>query len=191
MEPDLKTDDILPYLKSVGTIPVFKERLMTWNYGFVLIDPMLGLTPVIELEMLKRAIKMKSEKAAGKSGMVAEMLQASRDVDVRMVIALANAIVREETVRRDWKENVIINCYKGKGNATERGNYKGLNLLNQVMKAVKRVFEKLVRESVKIDRMQFGFMPRKGTTEAIFLVRQLQEKYLGKQRKLYFEFVDL
>ena len=72
----------------------------------------------------------------------------------------------------------IVNCYKGKGDAMERGNYRGLKLLDQVMKAVKWVFEKLVRDSVKIDQMQFGFMPGKGTTEAIFLVRQLQEKYL-------------
>jgi len=31
-------------------------------------------------------------------------------------------------------------------------------------------------EKVKIDTMQFGFMPGKGTTDAIFKVRQMQEK---------------
>ena len=46
---------------------------------------------------------------------------------------------------------------------------------------------------VKIDGMQFGFMPRKGTTDAIFTVglRQMQEKYGCKGKKLYFAFVDL
>ena len=39
--------------------------------------------------------------------------------------------------------------------------------------------------------MQFGFMPGWGTTNAIFILRQLQEKYLAKNRKLYFAFVDL
>ena len=37
---------------------------------------------------------------------------------------------------------------------------------------------------------QFGFMAGKGTTDAIFLVRQLQEKYLGK-KKLFLAFVNL
>nr|ACH48202.1 reverse transcriptase-like protein [Cyriopagopus schmidti] len=36
--------------------------------------------------------------------------------------------------------------------------------------------------------MQFGFMPGKGTIDAIFLVRQLQEKYRGKGKKLYYAF---
>ena len=39
--------------------------------------------------------------------------------------------------------------------------------------------------------MQFGFVPGKSTTDAIFLVRQLQEKYLAKDKPLYMAFVDL
>ena len=42
-----------------------------------------------------------------------------------------------------------------------------------------------------IDAMQIGFMPRKGTTDAIFTVRQMQEKYGCKEKKNYFAFVDL
>jgi len=38
--------------------------------------------------------------------------------------------------------------------------------------------------------MQFRFMPVKGTTDAIFTVRQMQEKYGCKGKKLYFAFVD-
>lgn len=34
-------------------------------------------------------------------------------------------------------------------------------------------------------------MPNRGTFDAIFIARQLQEKYLGKKRKLHFVFVDL
>ena len=39
--------------------------------------------------------------------------------------------------------------------------------------------------------MQFGFVPGRGTTDAIFIVRQLQEKYLARNKNLYFAFVDL
>jgi len=56
---------------------------------------------------------------------------------------------------------------------------------------IERVFERRIREKVKINAMQFGFMPGKGTTDAIFTVRQTQEKYWCKGKKLYFAFVDL
>ena len=37
---------------------------------------------------------------------------------------------------------------------------------------------------VQLDEMQFGFRPGRGTTDAIFIVRQLQEKYLGKKERV-------
>ena len=39
--------------------------------------------------------------------------------------------------------------------------------------------------------MQFGFVPGRGTTDAIFIIRQLQEKYIAANKPLYFAFVDL
>ena len=39
--------------------------------------------------------------------------------------------------------------------------------------------------------MQFGFVPGRGTTDAIFIIRQLQEKYLAFNKPLYLAFVDL
>ena len=39
--------------------------------------------------------------------------------------------------------------------------------------------------------IQFGFMPVRGTTDAIFIVRQLQENILDKNKNLYFGFTDL
>ena len=39
--------------------------------------------------------------------------------------------------------------------------------------------------------MQFGFMPGKGTTDAIFIMQQVQEKHQSKKKKLYYAFVDL
>ena len=39
--------------------------------------------------------------------------------------------------------------------------------------------------------MQFGFIPEKGTTDAIFIMRQVQEKHQEKKKKWYYVFVDL
>ena len=59
------------------------------------------------------------------------------------------------------------------------------------MKVLERITEILIRDIVDIDSMQYGFRPGRGTTDAIFILRQLQEKYLAKGKLLYFAFVDL
>ena len=59
------------------------------------------------------------------------------------------------------------------------------------MKVIERVMEKIIWERVFIHDMQFGFMPAWRTNDAIFILKQLHEKNLAKNRKLYFAFVDL
>ena len=47
---------------------------------------------------------------------------------------------------------------KGKGDALNRGNYRGLKLSEQTMKVLERVVEGLIRPRAEIDEMQCGFM---------------------------------
>ena len=75
------------------------------------------------------------------------------------------------------------------GVALERGNYWGLKWLDQFMKVLERVAENFLQ--VCIDDTQFGFMPGRSTTDAIFFVCQLQEKFHAFNNKLYMAFVDL
>ena len=61
----------------------------------------------------------------------------------------------------------------------------------QVMKALDRIVDGLIRQLVSIDDSQFAFVPGRATTDTIFVVRQLQEKYLAANKRLYLVFVDL
>jgi len=54
---------------------------------------------------------------------------------------------------------------------------EALKLLDHGLKVIERVFEKRLRSFVKLDKMQMGFMPGKGTVDVIFIVRQMMEKY--------------
>ena len=42
-----------------------------------------------------------------------------------------------------------------------------------------------------VDDMQFGFAPVRGTTNAVFILRMMQEEYHAKGKKLRMCFVDL
>ena len=75
--------------------------------------------------------------------------------------------------------------------AFDRGNYHGLKLTDQLMKLLERVLDFYIHDRVNIDEMQFGFVPGSCTIGAIFVVRQLQEKYIKANKLFYFVFVDL
>jgi len=135
--------------------------------------------------------KMKNNKAAGPSGVISDMIKAAGEAGTIWITDLCNSIVSEGKIPEDWCTSWMVNVYKGKGDALECGSYRGIRLLEHVMKILERVVEARVRRIVKIDDMQFGFMAGKGTTDAIFIVRQLQEKYLAKKKDLWMAFVDL
>ena len=75
--------------------------------------------------------------------------------------------------------------------ANKRGNCQGLKLTEQARKILERIFDGLVRQVVSIDGSQFGFVRGRGTTDAIFVVLQLHEKYQAVNKRLYMAFVDL
>ena len=119
--------------------------------------------------------KMKRHKAPGLSGVVAEMIQATRDIGTQWILDLCNCIVKEGSIPEDWKSSVVLPVYKGKGDPMECGSYRGIKLLEHAMKVVERIFEQRIRQQIEIDDMQFGFMKSKGTTDAIFMARHAGE----------------
>ena len=86
---------------------------------------------------------------------------------------------------------MLIPLYKGKVDSKECTSYRSLKMLEHAMKVLERVFEERIREQVEISEIQMGYMPGKGTVDAIFAVRQLIEKYGKIGKELYLVFVDL
>ena len=100
-------------------------------------------------------------------------------------------MIHEENFPEDLKDSFIINCYKGKGDATNRGNCRTLKLLEHVIKVLKRVLENFMQSQVDINNMQLCFMPGRTTTYTIYILWQIQEKYLIVKKKIYFAFAEL
>ena len=90
----------------------------------------------------------------------------------------------------EWALSVVVPIFKGNGDAMGCKAYRGVKLLEHAMKTVEKVLERRLRRMAKVDEMHFGFMPDKGTINAVFILRRLQEEYLDKE-KLYMCFVDL
>jgi hypothetical protein len=104
------------------------------------VSEVFGECEEITFEEVKAAItKAKSGKAPGPSGVVGEMLKAAGDVGIQWMTDLCNAVVLERKIPEDWRKSWMVSVYKGKGNALECGSYRGIKLLDQVMKVLERV----------------------------------------------------
>ena len=57
---------------------------------------------------------MKKGKAAGPSGVTAEMLQAAGEAGIRWVTEICNAILKEGKVPEDWNAVGLLVCIKEK-----------------------------------------------------------------------------
>ncbi|KAK3551090.1 hypothetical protein QTP70_012176 [Hemibagrus guttatus] len=91
----------------------------------------------------------------------------------------------------EWRRSVLVPIFKNKGDVQSCSNYRGIKLMSHTMKLWERVVEARLRKVVEICEQQYGFMPRKSTTDAIFALRILMEKYRDGQRELHCVFVDL
>ena len=156
------------------------------------VDKVEGPQQEISKEEVEKAIaNMRNGKAAGPSGVVSDMVKAGGKTMVESFTDLCNGIIKEGKIPDDWTRSTIKMLSKGKGDPMSCGSYRGIKLLEHGLKIFERIMEKRIRNIVYIDKSQFGFMPGRGTTDAIFVVRQVQEGYLGKSKRLYLAFVDL
>ena len=91
----------------------------------------------------------------------------------------------------EWKKSEIVSIYKQKGNPLECGNFRGIKLLEHGMKMFEKILERRLRKPITVNNMQLGISPGKGTTDAVFIIQQLQEKHLEVHKDVFFTVVDL
>ena len=155
-------------------------------------DKCEGPLAEISIDEVRKAVHDgKQGKLGGISEVVDEMLKASGEKGLQRLCEMFNVMMKTVKIPEDFTRSVLCPLYKGKGDPLSCGSYRGIKLLEHSMKIYERIIERRIRDEVNINPMQFGFMPGRGTTDGIFLLRQLQEKALEKNRRLYLGFVDL
>ncbi|KAK3535940.1 hypothetical protein QTP70_021240 [Hemibagrus guttatus] len=146
----------------------------------------------IRKDEVRKALKrMKSGNAVGPDDIPVEVWKCLGEAAVEYLTSLFNRVLESERMPEEWRRSVLVPIFKNKGDMQSCSNYRGIKLMSHTMKLWERVVEARLRKVVEICEQQYGFMPRKSTTDAIFALRFLMEKYRDGQRELHCLFVDL
>ncbi|KAK3517322.1 hypothetical protein QTP70_003396 [Hemibagrus guttatus] len=146
----------------------------------------------IRKDEVRKALKrMKSGKAVGPDDIPVEVWKCLGEAAVEFLTSLFNRVLESERMPEEWRRSVLVPIFKNKGDVQSCSNYRGIKLMSHTMKVWERVVEARLKKVVEICEQQYGFMPRKSTTDAIFALRILMEKYRDGQRELHCVFVDL
>ncbi|KAK3574656.1 hypothetical protein QTP86_011565 [Hemibagrus guttatus] len=146
----------------------------------------------IRKDEVRKALKrMKSGKAVGPDDIPVEVWKCLGEAAVEFLASLFNRVLESERMPEEWRRSVLVPIFKNKGDVQSSSNYRGIKLMSHSMKLWERVVEARLRKVVEICEQQYGFMPRKSTTDAIFALRILMENYRDGQKELHCVFVDL
>ena len=112
--------------------------------------------------------RMKKGKAVGPDELQVEVWKCMGKMGIKFLTRLFNRLLVGERMPEEWRRNVLIPIYKNKGDAQCCGNYRGIKLMSHTMTVWERIIETKLRDRVEISNQQYGFMPGKETTDAIF-----------------------
>ena len=143
-------------------------------------------------EEIKVAVKsLKNNKAPGNDNLPAELFKNGGEALINQLEILIHEIWKEERIPKSWNESVIIPLHK-KNDKLDCTNYRGISLLQTGYKIFARIlYNRLVIYSEEIiGEYQCGFRRNRSTTDHIFTIKQIMEKYWEYGKNLYQLFID-
>ena len=127
---------------------------------------------------------MKKGKAVGPDELSLEVWKCMGDMGIKFLTRLFNKLLVGEWIPEKWRKSVLIPIYKNKGDVQCCGNYRGIKLTSHTIKVWERIIEARLKDRVEISKQQYGFMPGKRTTDAMFALSLLMQS-TGKVKESY------
>jgi len=162
------------------------EELQNGNY-----NETINTHPPTEREVASAIMKLKHNKAAGMDNISAELLNGDAFTTAGTLTPLLVEVWNTGIIPQKWKEGLIITIPK-KGDLRECKNWRGISLLNSIMKVLAMIILERISPIVNqhIRNEQAGFRPGRSCTDHINTVRIIIEQSNEWNSSLYLLFVD-
>ena len=148
-------------------------------------------TDISRAEVVQAMRSTKSNKAVGPDSIPIEVWKSLGEDGIDIVWDLMRKIYHQEKMPSQWRKSSIIPIYKGKGDIQDCSNYRGIKLISHTMKLWERIIGARLESETEVADNQFGFIKGRQTSDAIFALKQVMEKYREKEKGLYVAFIDI
>lgn len=148
----------------------------------------------VSVDDVRKAVnKLKKGKSPGVDGITSEMLKCGGECLLEWLRRVCNVCLLNEKVPNDWMRAIIVPIYKGKGDRSDCRNYRGISLLSIPGKVYGRILIEKVRSMTEglIGEEQCGFRSGRGCVDQVFVLKQMSEKCVDKNKSLYVAYMDL
>lgn len=149
-----------------------------------------------EKELLNACKKLKNNKASAYDMIKNEMLKTALPSISNTVVKIFNVLLKTGQFPDSWTEGILIPIHK-QGNSADPNNYRGITLNSCLGKLFCHVLNerisKFLDDKSFIGREQAGFRKNHRTSDQIFILKTIIDKYIhknGKGNKLYACFID-
>ena len=147
--------------------------------------------PILQEEVEAAIKSLKNGKAAGIDNIPAELIKHGGSAVIDILTRICNKIWQTGEWPTPWTQSLIIMLPK-KGNLQQCQNYRTISLISHASKVMLKVILNRMKPMAEeiIAEEQAGFRSKRSTTEQIFNLRVLCEKYSQHQQDIYHVFVD-
>ena len=147
----------------------------------------------ITISEIKSVLKiLKKEQSSDLDGFINEIFKNSSDATLKALAKLFNLILKTGQYPEQWNKSYLILLYKS-GKKSDPSNYRGISLINCVAKMFSAILNNRLTLLMKdkYSNSEFGFRENHRTSDSLFILKTLINKYLHKnKKKLYLCFVD-
>ena len=137
--------------------------------------------------------KLKNKKSPGIDGILNEMLKCGSEVMTPILTKIFNKLLCNGVFPNYWSHGLITSIFK-ENNPKDPNNYRGLTLCSCLAKLFTSVLnnrlQKFLVDKGIIKNEQIGFKKRARTSDHLYVLKTLVDKYTRKNGALHACFVD-